>query len=50
MKLLICGKCAHESSAPMKPVSPRTEKETCALCGRRRFCTVYEVKLGKDSE
>ena len=48
MKLLICVKCAHESMAPMKSVSPRPEKATCALCGRRRFCLTYEVKLKRD--
>lgn len=48
MRILICGKCVHESTAPMKSVSPRTEKATCELCGRRRFCMVYEVKLKGD--
>lgn len=42
--IVICCKCAYESMAQMKPISQKTEKETCALCGRRRFCLVYEVK------
>ena len=49
MKILICGKCAHESTAQIKPVSPRTEKATCGLCGRKRFCMAYEVK-GKEND
>lgn len=41
--LSLCGKCAHESVTPLKAVSPKTEKTTCEICGRKRFCVVYEV-------
>ena len=43
----ICGKCAHESAAALKPVSPRTEKTVCEICGRKRFCVVHEVQEGE---
>lgn len=46
MTVSICGKCAHESAAALKPMSPRTEKIACEICGRKRFCMVYEVKGG----
>ena len=43
----ICVICAHVSAAALKPVSPRTEKTVCEICGRKRFCVVYEVQEGK---
>ena len=43
MKLLICAKCAHESAATLKLINQRSEKTTCTICGRKRFCMEYEV-------
>ena len=49
MKIMICGRCAYESVTRIKPVNQKSEKATCMLCGRRRFCLLYDVK-GKGDE
>lgn len=46
MKKELCRPCAVELAAKGKTVKPaggRSEKITCAQCGRRRFGVTYDV-------
>lgn len=46
-RLDLCKPCAVEKSRQgvrLKTVSGRTEKITCAACGRRRFGRTYEAE------
>lgn len=46
-RLDLCKPCAVEKSRQgvrLKSVSGRTDKITCAACGRRRFGRTYEAK------
>lgn len=43
MKICMCGKCAAkmEENKPME----KTRKDTCQVCGKRRYCAPYDVKI-----
>lgn len=46
MKKLLCKPCAAMLEAKgkiVKHVGGRSEKITCAVCGRRRYGTAYDV-------
>lgn len=46
MKKLLCKPCAaalEASGKAVKHVGGRSEKITCAVCGRRRYGTAYDV-------
>lgn len=48
MKKLLCRPCAAELEAKgktVKHIGGRSEKITCAACGRRRYGTAYDVHV-----
>ena len=45
MRLIMCGKCA--ATMDEKKAETGTKKDTCQICGKRRYCTVYDIKVKK---
>lgn len=45
MKIVICGKCA--ANMDEKKATGGSRKDTCQICGKRRYCTPYDMKVKK---
>ena len=43
MKICMCGKCAAKMGE--KNPESKARKDTCQICGKRRYCAPYDVKV-----